>query len=319
MNRIYKDRKWLRTRFLLCILLLLLTICAIGVGSAFVSAQTNLFVRKDPGHTAASPQKTPSKKAGSVNTAPFVVAQQAGAIPASISMSALSSSLATYLTTFGPNAGVEVYDVTRQRSYTYGSTTQFLTGSSIKVPIMFAFFAQTESQEREPDGDEMNLLTAMIENSDNDSASTLYGDIGGAAGLANYLQKIGVSGLIPDSDAWGYSLITPQAMVSLLTQLHDGTILTAADRATALNLLENVETDQQWGVGATAPRGATFAMKDGWLPGPDGLWTVSSSGIVTTRGETYILAVYTREQQSLTAGQAALQHICSGIGSSLHK
>lgn len=242
---------------------------------------------------------------------------QVASTPTSNLTDALSSSLSSYLSTLDPNVGVEVYDVTRQRFYTSHSTTQFLTASSIKVPIMLAFFGMTESQGREPDDDEMNLLTAMIEHSDNDAASALYNEINGAEGLANYLQQIGVSGLAPEDGTWGYSQITPKAMVDLLTHLQQGTILTADDRATALDLMQHIEVDQRWGVGDTAPDGATVSMKNGWVPGPDGLWSVNTSGIVTKGGETYIVSVYTREQSSLADGQAIVQRVCGAVASSL--
>jgi hypothetical protein len=135
--------------------------------------------------------------------------------------------------------------------------------------------------------------------------------------LANYLQQTGISGRIPNDAAWGYSQITPQAMVNLLTQLHDGTILTAAHRASALDLMQHIESDQQWGVGDTAPSGASFAMKNGWVPGPDGLWSVNTSGIVNAGGETYIVSVYTREQSTLEDGQAIVQHVCSAVAAAL--
>ncbi|HET8846391.1 MAG TPA: serine hydrolase [Ktedonobacteraceae bacterium] len=229
----------------------------------------------------------------------------------------LSPELAAYLAKLGPDAGLEVYDITHQRVYAYNGNTAFLTASSIKVPIMLAFFAMTENQGREPDHDEMQLLTAMIEHSDNDAASALFKDIGNATGLANYLQQIGVKGLEPENGTWGYSQITPQAMINLLTQLHNGSILTAADRATALSWMQHVEAEQQWGVGDTAPAGATFAMKNGWVPGPDGLWSVNTSGIVEAGKITYLISVYTREQPSLKAGQAIVQQVCSSVAASL--
>lgn len=233
------------------------------------------------------------------------------------SVDTLSTSLAAYLTSLGSNAGVAVKDMTHQHTYIYNSSQQFLTASSIKVPIMLAFFAQTESQGREPNSAEMNLLTTMIENSDNDAASTLYIDINGASGLNSFFQQIGVKGLTPDNDAWGYSQITPQAMVDLLTRLQTGTILTAPDRATALQLMQQVEADQHWGTGDTAPGGSSVAMKNGWVPGPDNLWSVNSSGIVTTGGETYIISVYTQEQSSLANGQAIVQQVCTDVAAAL--
>ncbi len=252
-----------------------------------------------------------------VNQNQAVASVSPGQVPTPATLTSLAPALSSYLSTLTPNVGVEVYDVTHQRAYAQNNTAQFLTASSIKVPIMLTLFALTESQGREPDSSETNLLTAMIENSDNDAASALFLEIGGATGIANYLQSIGMSGLTPDDDAWGYSLITPQAMVTLLTQLHDGTILTATDRATALSLMQNVEADQQWGVGDTAPGGATFAMKNGWVPGPDGLWSVNTSGIVTTNGETYIVSVYTQEQPSLADGQAIVQKVCGAVATAL--
>ena len=188
----------------------------------------------------------------------------------------------------------------------------------MKVPIMLTFLDMTEREGREPDTDEMSLLVTMIENSNNDSASALYyGEIGGAAGVARYLQSMGISGLSPDPDAWGYSLITPLAMVDLLRLLYEGQLLTASDRSLAFSLMEHIETDQQVGVGDTAPAGALVAMKDGWLPGSDGLWAMNSSGIVMAGKETYIISVYTQEQNSLVDGQAIAQHICRSVASLL--
>lgn len=234
------------------------------------------------------------------------------------SMDALSPALATYLAGIGNNAGAVVYDVSRQRYYTYNDNAQFIVASSMKVPIMLTFFDTLEQQGREPNDDEMNLLTTMIENSDNDSASALFFDkIGGAAGIASYMQKIGVSGLNPSDDAWGYSTITPQTMVNLLTLLQEGKILTAHDRDIALNLMEHIESDQRFGVGDSAPDGATVAMKDGWVPGPDDQWAVNSSGIVTLGQETYIISIYTEESASLEDGQAIVQHVCDTVASLL--
>jgi hypothetical protein len=241
-----------------------------------------------------------------------------GNVPEWASFDVLSPPLAAYLANIGENVAAVVYDVTRQRYYTYHASAQFITGSSMKVPIMLTFLDMTERQGRQPDADEMNLLTTMIENSNNDSASALYyGEIGGAAGVASYLHRIGITGLIPDPDAWGWSLIAPQAMVNLLTDLYQGKILTARDRNLAFYLMEHIESDQRVGVGDTAPSGATVAMKDGWLPGPDSLWAMNSSGIVTVRQETYIIAVYTRGQSTLGDGQSIARHVCSTVASLL--
>ena len=241
-----------------------------------------------------------------------------GDVPQWASLDVLSPRLASYLTDIGSNVGVVVYDVTRQHYYTYNSDTQFMVASSMKVPIMLTFFDTLEQQGLEPNDYQMDVLTTMIENSDNDSASELYfNELNGAQSITNYMQKIGVSGLNPDPDSWGYSTITPQAMVDLLTLFYEGKILTQQDRTTAYSLLENVESDQQVGVGDTAPDGFTVAMKDGWVTGPDNLWAMNSSGIVMSSKETYIISVYTQEQQSLDDGQAIAGKVCGSVASLL--
>lgn len=233
--------------------------------------------------------------------------------PVWASFDALSPDLASYLNGLGNNSSAVVYDLTHGQYYTYNAGGQFLMASSAKVPIMLTFLTMTEAQGREPDDNEMYLLTTMIENSDNDSAQALFDEIGGAPAMSNFLNSVGVAGIAPDPDAWGYSTTTPMAMVQLLTMLQTGKVLNAQDRSLAFNLMENIESDQQTGVGDTAPSGATVAMKDGWVPGPDNLWAMNSSGIVTVGSETYIIAVYTQEQNELQDGWNITEHICGSV------
>lgn len=238
-------------------------------------------------------------------------------IPSTAYFDLLSPDLSAYLTNLGSNVGTVVYDLTRQRIYTYNGSTQFITASSMKVPIMLTFLNAIEQQGREPTDDEMTLLTTMIENSDNDSATAIFNEVGNSAGITAYMQKIGVNGLTSDDDAWGYSTITPQAMIDLLTLLYNGKILKSTHRTLALNLMENVESDQQIGVGDTAPTNATVALKDGWVPADDNLWAMNSSGIISVGNETYIISVYTQEQGDLGNGQDITRKVCSMVASLL--
>ena len=234
------------------------------------------------------------------------------------SFDVLSPSLASYLSSIGNNVGAMVYDVARQRFYSYNADSQFMVASSMKVPIMLTFLNMTEQQNREPNDSEMQLLTTMIENSNNDSASALFhNEVGGASGVDSYMQQLGIQDFSANDGSWGYSLITPRSMVKLLTLLYTGKILTAQDRQLAISLMEQVEPDQQAGIGDTAPQGATVALKDGWVPAPDGSWLMNSSGIVTSGKETYIISVYTQEQNSLDDGQAISRKVCGTVASLL--
>ena len=252
-----------------------------------------------------------------------------GNVPGWASFDVLSPDLAEYLNHLGTVTSAVAYDVTRQRYYTYNMNGRFITGSSIKVPIMLTFFDMIEGEGRQPNSTEKCLLTLMIENSDNDATSAFYygtpyvacpGDfepVGGAAAVAKYMNKIRITGLEPFPTAFGYSTVTPLVMVQLLTLLHDGKLLNQQDREMALHLMENIDPAQQIGVGYTAPSGAVVAMKDGWLPAQDGLWAMNTSGILTLGDETYIISVYSDEQKTLDDGCSIANHICSAVASAL--
>ncbi|HEY4383983.1 MAG TPA: serine hydrolase [Ktedonobacteraceae bacterium] len=229
----------------------------------------------------------------------------------------LSPHLAHYLATLKSNIGVSVHDLSRQRSYSYNASQRFIAASSIKVPIMLAFLDKLERQKREPNTREIHLLATMIKYSNNDSASILYDKIGGASGLTSFLRKHGIRGLAANPGAWGYSRISPQTMVDLLTRLATGRILTRHHRALALNLMRHVQASQRFGVGDTAPRGASVALKNGWVIAPDRLWAINSSGIITVHRETYVIAVYTKAQSSLKAGQRIIRSVCKKISALL--
>jgi len=242
-----------------------------------------------------------------------------GTAVASAGIDALDAGLAAYLANLGPRVGVAVTDVTRGVRYTYNAGRGYVTASSIKVPIMLALLSQLEEQERRPTARERSLLTTMIENSNNVSATALYAAIGAQRGIAAFMRRVGVSGLRPASPTrgWGWSTITPRAMAALLERLHAGTILTAKDRALALGLMENVQASQQWGVGDTRPAGANVALKNGWTAGPDGLWVANSSGIVTAGDEVYVIAVYTKANRTVAEGKRIVNHVCGVIGKRL--
>jgi hypothetical protein len=257
-------------------------------------------------------QGASSHGAGWVAADTVTFAEPAGG-PVWAGMDTLDSGLGAYLAGLGNHVGALVYDMTRGKYYYYNDQSSFIVASSVKVPIMLTLLTQIEQQGRPPTSSEMYLLTTMIENSNNDSAQLLFDEVGGAPGLTAYMQQIGVAGLNPNADAWGWSTITPQAMVQLLTLLVTGRILTPQDRSLALNLMENVESDQQIGVGSTAPAGATVALKDGWVGGPDNRWVMNSSGIVTLGHETYIISVYTTSLDDLPQGWDITEHVCGAV------
>jgi beta-lactamase class A len=258
--------------------------------------------------------QTPGRSGvGWVAAAKLTDAEPEGAGEADID--ALDVDLAGYLAALGDRVGLRVVDLTRGIAYGDNAGRSYTVASSIKVPIMLAFLTQLEARHREPTDAQLDLLTAMIEHSDNDAATTLYAAVGTVAGMDAFMKSVGVSGLRPQTAivGWGWSTITPRAMASLLELLQQGAILTPTHRALALDLMEHVIPEQRFGVGDTAPDGATVALKTGFVTTADGLLAVNSSGIVTVGSETYVISVYTVGNASLEEGLEIVNHACAAV------
>jgi beta-lactamase class A len=237
----------------------------------------------------------------------------------SASIDALDVRLSQYLDGLGTRAGVYVWDLTRGMVYGRNASRPYLVASSIKVEIMCWFLSTLEAQGREPTAGERDLLRAMIVRSDNDAAYYFYDLLGDAPGMTAYMRRIGVSGLVasPQWRGWGWSTVTPAAQVKVLKLLQQGKLLSPAHTKYALGLLRSVIPEHRIGVGTTAPAGADVAMKVGWVIGPDDMWVMNSSGIVTYRGITYVIAVYTERDTTLEEGWAIAERVAGDIADAL--
>ncbi len=241
---------------------------------------------------------------------------------ASASLDALDADLASYLADLGTRIGLDIFDVTRGVTYTYNADLSYYAASAMKVPIMLTLLSQLEARRKNATAAQIDLMTRMIEYSDNDAATELYKEIGWQRGIRTFMNGAGIAGLYPElpTIGWGRSTITPEAMVALLTGLHNGTILDDDDdRSFALRLMRHIETDQRVGVGDSSPAGATVEMKDGWTsaPGDAGPYVMNSSGIVTLGGETYIMAVFTHGSRSYPEAFEIARHVSGIVGERL--
>jgi hypothetical protein len=224
----------------------------------------------------------------------------------------LSPDLAAFVASQNKNMGVAIYDVTRNAYYGYNDVTPtYGLASTAKVYLMLAYLDLVEGQNRSLRSDEISTLTTMIENSNNDSAQLTWIRLSYDTGLVRFQQKIGISGYKPCKDGWGCAELSAGSMIQALTLLQQGKILTAEHRQFALNLMNNIEADHQWGVGDTAPKGAKFYMKDGWLTDYDGTWLLNSVGIVTSGSETYIISVYSQENP--TFDWSKVNKVCGDV------
>jgi beta-lactamase class A len=196
-----------------------------------------------------------------------------------------------------------VYDVRTGQTWRLGDGQPQAEASVVKVNILQALLARQGGAGLSPD--DQSLAVQMIEDSDNDAATTLWDAAGGASGLTSYNDRAGLSSTTPSTcvactgfpwPGWGLTSTLPQDQLTLLKQLvvpgaHP--LLSAAARSYALSLMEHVNPDQHWGVSGGVPSGVTVALKNGWLPlnASNTDWQVNSVGWVSGQGRNYVIAV----------------------------
>jgi hypothetical protein len=186
---------------------------------------------------------------------------------------------------------VAVLDLSSGASASYGDGA-FDTASIVKVDILATLLLQAQEADRRLTASEKAYATAMIENSDNASASALWQLIGKADGLAAANKRFGLTDTVGGDDMlWGLTQTTAADQLTLLQQVFgDDSELSAASRRYLRTLMGQIAADQHWGVSAAAT-GSAWALKNGWLArSATGLWDINSIGRVTSGGRTYLVA-----------------------------
>ncbi len=171
---------------------------------------------------------------------------------------------------------------------------------------------------------EIEALTPMITVSDNDSALQLWQQVGGGQALEDYLGSIGLDEVTANVDtAWGASYASSYDVALLFAKLTRGEILDEPMRATAIDLLSQVEPSQAWGVIAAAPEvvpsGTIIGVKDGWYPADCGWWVNSAGLILPSNGApAYTMAVLTSEQSTWEYGIETIETVGGFVHTALH-
>jgi hypothetical protein len=216
----------------------------------------------------------------------------------------LSGAAASYAAGRSGSVLAAVYDVTTGRSWRLGNGPAQAEASVVKLDILETLLAK-QGGGLSP-GDQL-LSQSMIEDSDNDAATSLWVEAGGAAGLGAYNDSAGLTGTTPSAcvtctgfawPGWGLTTTVPQDQLTLLRQLIEPgprPLLSGAQRSYVLSLMKNVAPGQRWGVSSGVPAGVTVALKNGWLPlnHANTDWQVNSVGWVSGDGRDYLIAVFT--------------------------
>ena len=221
----------------------------------------------------------------------------------------------------GSRAGditVAVENLRSGRTYVYNSGAREQTASIMKVDILETLLRQAIDANTPLSAQQAGLVQGMIENSNNDDAQDLWDAEGGAGAVAAYNARAGMTQTVPNAAGyWGLSTTSAADQIALLRQLVDQHgLLNTASKRYQLGLMENVESDQAWGVSGGVPAGVSVALKNGWLPVSSG-WQVNSIGRVRGDGRWYLIAVLTNGDGSEAYGITTIQGISSDVWNSL--
>jgi hypothetical protein len=234
---------------------------------------------------------------------------------------------ASYLSGRSGTVQAAVYDFHTGREWTVGQGSAQAEASIVKLDILETLLAQ-----RPPGGlsdSDASLARKMIEDSDNDAATALWGTVDGSKGVAAFNSQAGLARTTPSAclqcpgfpwPGWGLTTTTPHDQITLLRQLFNSSgQLSLADRQFALSLLENVTADQRWGVSGGVPSGVTVALKNGWLPldTANSNWQINSIGWVSGDGRDYLMAVLSTGNPSEQYGITTLNSLGSMVWKAL--
>ncbi|MGO8982570.1 MAG: serine hydrolase [Streptosporangiaceae bacterium] len=243
--------------------------------------------------------------------------------PAVAALTSPLASLSGYLADRSGRVTAALYDEVTGTTWTLHPGMLQDTASIVKVQIMATALSEAQAAGGHLPAAEAMLMPSMIENSDNQSATTLLADVGGAGALARFDRSVGMDHTTPSALAlipgtswpgWGLTTTTARDEVTLVSQFaYPGPALSGAARDYGLSLMEHVETDQAWGVSAGAPAGSTIALKNGWLPLGPSDWQINSIGWIDGHGRNYVLAVLTDGNPTQAYGIATIEHIARAV------
>jgi hypothetical protein len=269
------------------------------------------------------PGRAPSQPAASSQPAPSpdssVSSDRAPSPDAVKQRNPLGAAAQAYVASRSGTVLAAVYDQKTGQTWTLGHAAPQDEASIVKVDILETLLAQHRANGTALSASDVTLAREMIEDSDNDAASVLWQEVGGAYGISTYNRSVGLTGTTPSScitcpgfawPGWGLSRTTPADQIALLRELFGARgRLTRAQQEFALGLMEGVTPSQRWGVADGVAQSATVALKNGWLPltsaGND--WQINSIGWVSGTGRNYLIAV-------LTTGNPTKQYGIDTIG-----
>jgi Beta-lactamase enzyme family len=259
---------------------------------------------RPPGHGAVA-----ATEAGSSSGPPAAAAAATASSPAPRSAAShhdpLGSAAASYVSRRDGVVLAAVYDLRTGQTWQFGQGQPQDEASVVKLDVLETLLAERGRSGTDLSAGDRTLAEQMIEDSDNDAATSLWDEVGGAGGIRSFNTSDGLADTVPSAcvncpgfpwPGWGLTTTIPGDQLTLLrTLVEPNSLLTNPERSYALSLMENVTPDQRWGVSGGVPVQATVALKNGWLPlnSTNNNWQINSVGWISGSGRDYLIAVLT--------------------------
>jgi len=311
-------------------------LAAVGVG-LLIAAGIIAFIKLGGPGTQPSAQATPLPAEPGSSAGPLAAASSASSAASASSASArpsapqptgstgtgthadpLGTAAASYVSARSGVVLAAVYDLRTGRTWRLGQGQPQDEASIVKLDVLETLLAERGHSGTALSASDQALAQQMIEDSDNDAATSLWDMAGGATGIGAYNAQAGLTHTTPSAcivcsgfpwPGWGLTTTAPEDQITLLRRLVEtGGTLTSTGRDYALSLMENVAADQQWGVSGGVPSGVTVALKNGWLPldAANSDWQINSVGWVHGGGRDYLLAMLSTGNPSEQYGISTL-------------
>jgi Beta-lactamase enzyme family len=262
------------------------------------------------GHSAAIATGSGASSSGPLTATVSAAASSRSAGPATPSAAAghqdpLGAAAASYVSSRAGVVLAAVYDLRTGQTWRLGQGKPQDEASVVKLDVLETLLAERGRSGTELSDSDRALAEQMIEDSDNDAATSLWYEVGGASSIRSFNATAGLAETVPSScvncpgfpwPGWGLTTTIPGDQLTLLRALVEpNSLLTNAERSYALSLMENVTPGQRWGVSGGVPAQVTVALKNGWLPlnSADTDWQINSVGWISGSGRDYLMAVLT--------------------------
>jgi beta-lactamase class A len=221
-----------------------------------------------------------------------------------------TSAMRAYIASRTGDIAIGVENLLTDRTYLWNGRSEQDTASIVKVDILETLLHRLHGGPIP--GADVSTAVGMIEDSDNDDATDLWTQDGGAPVVAAYDRLVGMHQTTPNVD-WGLTTTSVGDQLKLLDELLEThALINRGAQLFALGLMEKVTPSQAWGVSGGVPSGVSVALKNGWLPFGGG-WHINSIGRIRGDGRWYLIAVLTSFNPSEQYGIDTINGISSRV------